>query len=44
MGGHRVDVVRKPARKPALNWSLFVALGLCVEFWVIVTTAVAQNL
>ena len=40
MGGHRVDVVRKPPR----NWGLLVLLGLCVEFWIVVTTTVAQNL
>jgi len=40
MGGHRVDGVRKPAR----NWGLFVLLGICVEFWVIVTATVTQNL
>ena len=26
------------------NWALFVMLGLCVEFLIIVTTAVAQAL
>jgi hypothetical protein len=31
-------------REPGLNWSLLLALGLCVEFWIIVTTAVAENL
>jgi hypothetical protein len=30
--------------QPRLNWSLLLALGLCVEFWIVVTTAVAQNL
>jgi hypothetical protein len=30
--------------KPPLNWSLLLALGLCVEFWIIVTTAVAESL
>jgi hypothetical protein len=27
-----------------LNWGLLGALGLCLEFWIIVTTAVTQNL
>jgi hypothetical protein len=40
MGGHRVDVVRKPSR----NWGLLVLLGLCVEFWIVVTTTLAQNI
>jgi hypothetical protein len=40
MGGHRVDVAPKPAR----NWGLLVFLVLCVEFWIVVTTTVAQNL
>ena len=30
--------------QPRLNWGLVVLLGLCVEFWIIVTTAVAENL
>ena len=40
MGGHLAHVGRKPAR----NWGLFLMLGLCVEFWIVVTTAVTQNL
>jgi len=27
-----------------LNWSLLLALGLCVEFWIVVTIAVTQTL
>jgi len=27
-----------------LNWSLLLALGFCVEFWIVVTTAVAEKL
>jgi hypothetical protein len=30
--------------QPPLNWGLLVLLGLCMEFWIIVTTAVAENL
>jgi hypothetical protein len=26
------------------NWGLLLVLVLCAEFWVIVTTAVAENL
>jgi hypothetical protein len=31
------------SRQPRLNWGLLLMLGLCVEFWIIVTTEVAQN-
>jgi hypothetical protein len=31
-------------RQPGHNWGLLLMLGLCVEFWIIVTTAVVQNL
>jgi hypothetical protein len=40
MGGHRVHGGRQPAR----NWGLVLLLGLCVEFWIIATTVVAENL
>lgn len=30
-------------RQPGRNWGLFLALGLCLAFWIIVTTAVAEN-
>ena len=26
------------------NWGLLLLLGLCVEFWMVVTSVVAQNL
>jgi len=26
------------------NWGLLLLLGLCAEFWIVVTTTVAQNL
>jgi hypothetical protein len=32
------------ARQPPHNWGLLLLLGLCAEFWIIVTTAVAENL
>jgi len=32
------------ARQPSFNWGLLLVLGLCAEFWVIVTAAVAENL
>jgi hypothetical protein len=31
-------------RQPGHNWTLVLVAGLCIEFWVVVTTAVAQNL
>ncbi len=31
-------------RQPSRNWGLFLVLGLCLEFWIVVTTAVTQNL
>ena len=31
------------SRQAGRNWGLFLLLGLCVEFWVIVTTEAAQN-
>jgi hypothetical protein len=31
-------------RQPRLNWGLFLMLGLCAEFWIVVTTTVAENL
>jgi hypothetical protein len=40
MGGIAAHVGRKPAR----NWGLFLMLGLCVGFWIVVTTVVAENL
>lgn len=40
MGGHRVHAGRQPGR----NWGLFLLLGLCVEFWIVVSTIVAENL
>ena len=30
--------------QPRLNWVLLLLLGLCIEFWIIVTTAVTENL
>jgi hypothetical protein len=39
MARHVPDV-----RQPSHNWGLLLLLGLCVEFWIIVTTAVAQSL
>ena len=40
-------MVRHPldeaAREPT-NWGLLLMLAICAEFWVIVTTEVAQNL
>jgi hypothetical protein len=32
------------SRQPGRNWGLFLLLGLCVEFWIAVTTVVAQSL
>jgi hypothetical protein len=29
--------------QPRHNWGLFVLLGLCLEFWIVVTTVVAEN-
>ena len=29
---------------PARNWALFLIVVLCVEFWVIVTTSVANHI
>jgi hypothetical protein len=40
MASHHPDA----GAQPRLNWSLLLALGLCVEFWIIVTTAVAEKL
>jgi hypothetical protein len=31
-------------RRPPRNWVLFLSLVFCVEFWMIVTSAVAQHL
>jgi hypothetical protein len=31
-------------RQPSYNWGILILLGLCLEFWIIVTTAVAENL
>jgi hypothetical protein len=39
MARHVADV-----QQPSHNWGLLLVLGFCVEFWIIVTTAVAQNL
>ena len=32
------------ARPPAHNWFLLLMLVLCVEFWIFVTSTVAQHL
>ena len=32
------------SRQTGPNWRLFLMLGLCVAFWVMVTTAVAEHL
>jgi hypothetical protein len=32
------------ARQPSYNWGFLLLLALCVEFWIIVTTAIAENL
>jgi hypothetical protein len=32
------------SRQPGRNWGLFLMLGLCVEFWIVATTAVAAHL
>jgi hypothetical protein len=40
--GDRVHAWRQ--QEGGRNWGFFLALGLCVGFWIIVTTAVAQAL
>ena len=30
-------------RQP-MNWGLLLMFAICVEFWIVVTTTVAQNL
>ena len=40
MDGHDVRGGGQQSR----NWGLFLFLGLCIEFWIVVTTAVVQNL
>ena len=37
---HRFDDGEQQGR----NWMLFVLLGLCVEFWIVVSTVVAQSI
>lgn len=31
-------------REPGLNWVLIGLIGLCVEFWIVVASALAENL
>ena len=31
-------------RQHPLNWGLLLALGLCLEFWIIVTTVATETL
>jgi hypothetical protein len=31
-------------RRPSYNWGFLLLLGMAVEFWIILTTIVAQNL
>jgi hypothetical protein len=38
---HHLD---EGTRQPSQSWALLLVFGLCVEFWIIVTTAVAQKL
>jgi hypothetical protein len=40
MGGHPLEGATRQGR----NWGLFLVLGLCLEFWIVVTTVAAQNL
>ena len=40
MGGPRLDDGEQQSR----NWGLLLALVLCVEFWIVVSTYVAQNI
>jgi hypothetical protein len=30
--------------RPGLNWALIGLVGLCVEFWIVVASALAENL
>jgi hypothetical protein len=36
--------VRVEDCRPGLNWGLIGLVGLCVEFWIVVAGALAENL
>ena len=41
----RVHPVRaQRINEPPRNWALIAVVGLCVEFWIVVTIVAAQNL
>jgi len=38
------ELSRAGARRPPYNWGFFLLLVLAVEFWIIVTTSLADKL